>query len=202
MYLLWFDKQFAIWTWQHVDLWIEHFKKSANKFCVSHHLITRLWIFKFLFFVAIPFPKMFSSNRKKPAKNEGLSRKSQSIRSFADPSWRRWDQHWSSETKGGFGQISRELSNEKKTGWLFCIRDYTTQLYRSWFDSKAALEGCDMMWNWRVVSNIFYFHPENWGRFPFWRAYFWKGLVQPPTRRELDRDISSHNMVLYGTGMI
>ena len=21
--------------------------------------------------------------------------------------------------------------------------------------------------NWVVVSNIFYFHPENWGRFPF-----------------------------------
>ena len=32
-------------------------------------------------------------------------------------------------------------------------------------------------------SNIFYFHPETWGRFPIWRfAHFSKGLVQPPTR--------------------
>ncbi len=31
-----------------------------------------------------------------------------------------------------------------------------------------------------VVSIIFYFHPETWGRFPFWRAYFSKGL-KPPT---------------------
>ena len=34
---------------------------------------------------------------------------------------------------------------------------------------------------WVVVSNIFCFHPENWGRFPIWRAYFSKGL-KPPTR--------------------
>ena len=32
-----------------------------------------------------------------------------------------------------------------------------------------------------VVSNIFYFHPYFSGRFPFWRAYFSKGL-KPPTR--------------------
>ena len=31
-------------------------------------------------------------------------------------------------------------------------------------------------------SNIFYFHPELWGRFPFWRAYFSDGL-KPPTRQ-------------------
>ena len=29
-------------------------------------------------------------------------------------------------------------------------------------------------------SNIFYFLPEYWGRFPFWRAYFSNGL-KPPT---------------------
>ncbi len=26
-----------------------------------------------------------------------------------------------------------------------------------------------------MVWNIFYVHPENWGRFPIWRAYFSKG---------------------------
>ena len=31
--------------------------------------------------------------------------------------------------------------------------------------------------------NIFYFHPENWGRFPIWRAYFSNGL-KPPTSFE------------------
>ena len=30
-----------------------------------------------------------------------------------------------------------------------------------------------------VVSFIFYFHPDPWGRFPFWRAYFSKGLKSP-----------------------
>ena len=26
-----------------------------------------------------------------------------------------------------------------------------------------------------MVSNIFYFHPENWWRFPFWRVFFLDG---------------------------
>ena len=33
-------------------------------------------------------------------------------------------------------------------------------------------------------SNIFYFHPEPSGDDPISRAYFSKGLVQPPTRVE------------------
>ena len=32
-------------------------------------------------------------------------------------------------------------------------------------------------------SNIFCFHPENWGDDPIWRASFSNGLVQPPTRQ-------------------
>ena len=31
-----------------------------------------------------------------------------------------------------------------------------------------------------LVSNVFYFHPENWGNDPIWRAYFSNGL-KPPT---------------------
>ena len=31
-------------------------------------------------------------------------------------------------------------------------------------------------------SKIFYFHPENWGNDPIWRAYFSSGL-KPPTRK-------------------
>ena len=34
-------------------------------------------------------------------------------------------------------------------------------------------------------SNILYVHPDPWGKMnPFWRAYFSKGLVQPPTSRD------------------
>ena len=40
-------------------------------------------------------------------------------------------------------------------------------------------------------SNILYFHPENWGRFPIWRAYFSDGLVRRPTRFHL-LVLSSH----------
>ena len=32
-----------------------------------------------------------------------------------------------------------------------------------------------------MVSNIFYLHPENWGRFPFWLIFFGR-VVQPSTR--------------------
>ena len=43
-------------------------------------------------------------------------------------------------------------------------------------------------WRWQFYlvggnSSIFYFQPDPWGRrFPIWRSYFSKGLVQPPTR--------------------
>ena len=36
---------------------------------------------------------------------------------------------------------------------------------------------------WVVATQFcLYFHPENWGNDPIWRAYFSDGLVQPPTR--------------------
>ena len=34
------------------------------------------------------------------------------------------------------------------------------------FFSKNILVGHSFSHNWVVVSKIFYFHPENWGRFP------------------------------------
>ena len=34
---------------------------------------------------------------------------------------------------------------------------------------------------WVMVSNIFGIFSPIWGSFPFWRAYFSNGLVQPPT---------------------
>ena len=44
---------------------------------------------------------------------------------------------------------------------------------------------CQIKWNLHLGggnSNIFNFHPEPWGRFPIWRAYFSKGL-KPTTRK-------------------
>ena len=38
------------------------------------------------------------------------------------------------------------------------------------------------MLSWVVATQIFFiFTPKNWGRFPIWRSYFFKGVVQPPT---------------------
>ena len=50
-------------------------------------------------------------------------------------------------------------------------------------------------------SNIFYFHPEPCGNDPIWRAYFSKGLVQPPTRlcqfkKEKDKIPHSPNVLV------
>ena len=51
-------------------------------------------------------------------------------------------------------------------------------------DSRAQMERIE---TWRIKFLVgvflifFYLHPENWGRFPFWRSYFSKGL-EPPTR--------------------
>ena len=47
--------------------------------------------------------------------------------------------------------------------------------------------------NWVVVSKICYFHPENWGRFPFWLIFF-KGL-KPPTRK--CRAVENQNVSCY-----
>ena len=34
-----------------------------------------------------------------------------------------------------------------------------------------------------VVWHILHFHPQNWGNDPIWRAYFFRWVVQPQTRR-------------------
>ena len=43
--------------------------------------------------------------------------------------------------------------------------------------------------NWLVVSNIFYFHPENWGRWTHFDWYFSIGL-KPPTRNSFKFQIT------------
>ncbi len=36
---------------------------------------------------------------------------------------------------------------------------------------------------WWQLKYVWNFHPDNWGRFPFWRSYFSDGLVQPPSSK-------------------
>ena len=44
---------------------------------------------------------------------------------------------------------------------------------------------------WVVVSKIFYFHPENWGRFPFWLIFFrWVETT--------NQNVFNHSLPYYG----
>ena len=66
-------------------------------------------------------------------------------------------------------------------GWIKWIEGYQIWGMDTYHEAVRAYFAMHVMFCWVVVSNIFYFHPENWGRFPIWRAYFSDGLVQPPT---------------------
>ena len=49
-------------------------------------------------------------------------------------------------------------------------------------------------------SNIFYFHPEPWGRFPFWRSYFFKGIGSTTNQIAIvDRFLEVGSDVCFGT---
>ena len=97
------------------------------------------------------------------------------------------------------------ISNRNQT---FSFQIFRTNLpnpsARCWFPCPEPLQGLKLSWSsclgtgkpsqidppqwpktrWWQLKYLDYFHPENWGRWTqFWRAYFSKGLVQPPTRR-------------------
>ena len=79
--------------------------------------------------------------------------------------------------------------------WVSCF-DLRTVGHPSLWWCRSWRHRCDyhFILNWENIigqlklgggnSNMFYFHPEPWGRFPFWGAYFSKGL-KPPTRKWL-----------------
>ena len=61
--------------------------------------------------------------------------------------------------------------------WQIHSPSLTCNLKISAFQKEALIPKChflgSIMLNWVVVSNIFYFHPENWGRwFPIWLIFF------------------------------
>ena len=54
-----------------------------------------------------------------------------------------------------------------------------------WMNAEKVKWSVYPPWNYWLVSKIFYFHPENWGRWTHFDHYFSKGLVQPPTRQRV-----------------
>ena len=93
--------------------------------------------------------------------------------------------------KWPFQGVFRDLQqgDEKGTAWntwwrsLWILLD-PTDMMAIFFHRFVCFPGffCCQIFDFRGGnSNIFYFHPEPWGDDPFWRAYFSKGLVQPPT---------------------
>ena len=81
------------------------------------------------------------------------------------PWWRVWVHAENCWTFSFQDQLSRASSFES----MFHMFHLSTEL----FTQKQHLGGGN--------SNMFYVHPEPWGRCPFWLAYFSKGL-KPPTR--------------------
>ena len=64
----------------------------------------------------------------------------------------------------------------------FCVTSSSWRLHFWW-----RILRLDTKENWVVVSNIFYVHPGNWGRWTHVDEHiFQMGLVQPPTRKGSD----------------
>ena len=85
----------------------------------------------------------------------------------------------------------QSLTEQQPKRWLFAV-------YRLWLVNLpplTILATREDAYMWRclymciytrwLVSNIFYFHPNPWGKDPIWRAYFSNGVAQPPPIIEL-----------------
>ena len=83
------------------------------------------------------------------------------------------------------GVNSSKKSSSKNTVFVFLTCTISTCFFFTYFASKISRIhgfGTSTINFWVVVSNMFYFHPKTLGKMnPFWRSYFSKGLVQPPT---------------------
>ena len=73
--------------------------------------------------------------------------------------------------------------------FLFSEQTNTDDCWRLLF---RASDGCfqhsrvhqiEAILNWLVATQIFFIFNLTWGNDPIWRAYFSRGLVQPPTRK-------------------
>ena len=111
--------------------------------------------------------------------------------SLKDSLWRRRDT-W---TKNRSSLDNRTIVNDEYgsqyqiEGWYLFelhgrhqeIKHYVNEV-TVWCYFRKSGRSFSKIYNWVVVSNVFLFSPPIWERFPFWRAYFSIGLVQPPTR--------------------
>ena len=72
--------------------------------------------------------------------------------------------------------------------------DQTKQMYGKLEDFFQLITVHCLGWScndYVVATQIFFIFTPIWGRFPFWRAYFSNGLVQPPTRWPLQPVLNS-----------
>ena len=140
---------------QHADLWIEPFQRTTTKrfFCPMNELAASLFICC-LFLCCCTFSLIFSpQTRKEPPAPGRFGEAGPFGRSFADPSWRRWDQHWSSETK------------ESK---VFFVETLNIGRRYCWYD-------CYMIWIWYDIQhNMMLYIRWFWGR-PSW-AVLWRDI--------------------------
>ena len=82
------------------------------------------------------------------------------------------------------------FNNLRFSSQFFNTHRFVDSASMSFSVSAKILETKQFLEDWAVVSNIFYLHPETWGRFsPMWRPHdmFQMGLfeVQPPTRKDV-----------------
>ncbi len=88
---------------------------------------------------------------------------------------------WGSQLRGQVGSIAIGAS---KIMSRICDRSLEGALlgFYGWETSSKYYSRC---W-FQITILIFCFYPEPWGDDPIWRAYFWKGLVQPPPSMYID----------------
>ena len=80
------------------------------------------------------------------------------------------------------------------TNWLASFQGGYLMVVNQLDDSQTSLKS-----GWWF--QIFFMFTPIWGRFPFWRAYFSKGLVQPPTSKwlvQITKNPSIQNCLALG----
>jgi len=82
---------------------------------------------------------------------------------------------------------TRSFSQLMVDCWFGAVGGLGFENPQKWIKGTFFWGGTKMIPNHRAPNQprwwfqIFFMFIPTWGRFPFWRAYFSKGLVQPPT---------------------
>ena len=165
------------------------------------------------FLVAI-FPKNLfpGSNGLDLAARSLAMRSPKKCSMYSCPAWElRW---WSVDPPGvGWGCRKGTFETTDPYIWGWILKWWVSPTTRV-FLLKMIILGCfggttilvlnvKIMLNWLVVSNIVYFHPENWGRWTQFDSYFSNGLKPPASYIPGDRYdmINSHSVVFFVTSV-